>query len=279
MNILNVSEFLPFVQKYFGHIIVIKYGGAAMQNTVLQSKVIKNICLLHSLGLKVILVHGGGPFINEWLCKLNITPKFHKGIRVTDHDTMEIVEMVLAGQINKQLVSLFSQNFTQSIGLCGKDSNLIVASPLFDDPNNLVGQVQSININLLNLLLENRYIPVIASIGLGSNNKTYNINADTVAGSIAGSLKAHTLVLLTDTPGIMLDIKNPLTLLKSLDLERVQQLKNNSIISGGMIPKVECCVKALQAGVKSTHIIDGRVSDSLLYELFTSSRIGSQILL
>nr|QCI06343.1 acetylglutamate kinase [Dictyurus purpurascens] len=285
MNTVKINDFsllneiLPFIQKYFGNIIVIKYGGAAMQSSILQLKVIQNISLLHSLGLKIVLVHGGGPFINEWLNKLNITPKFNKGIRITDSATMEIVEMVLAGKVNKNLVSLFSQNNIQSIGLSGKDSNLITSSALFNDSNNLVGKIDSINTNLLSLLLNNNYIPVIASIGIGDKNKMYNINADTAAGYIAESLNAHTLILLTDTSGIMLDTQDSSTLLKNLNTESIRKLKDKSVISGGMIPKVDCCIKALKSGVKFAHIIDGRIPDSLLHELFTVTRIGSKIIL
>ena len=275
-----ISDFLPFLQNYSGCIFVIKYGGSAMKDEFLKSKVIEDISFLHFLGIKIILVHGGGPFINQWLSKLNIVPKFEKGIRITDHPTMEIVEMVLAGQVNKNLVSLLNKNKVFSIGLSGKDSNLLVASSLFNSSHNLVGKIDKVNSKILKILLNNNYIPVIASVASNSDNDhTYNINADTAAGSIAASLKADKLILLTDTQGIMHDIHDPSSLIKSLNINDVKKLQQDLVISGGMIPKVECCVKALKSNVKSTHIIDGKIQHSLLYELLTRDRIGSMITL
>jgi len=276
-DLFNLNDIFPWIKKYSKKILVIKYGGAAMKDEFLQSKVIKNICFLHSLGIKIILVHGGGPFINNWLHKLNIKPKFEKGIRVTDYETMEVVEMVLVGQINKKIVSLFNQNNTNSVGLSGKDSNLLVASSKFNDINNFVGKIDKINTEILYLLLNNKYIPVIASVASDINNQSYNINADTVAGEIAESLHAESLILLTDTSGIMLDINDPSTLIKDLNVFTLDKLKNESIINGGMIPKVDCCIKALKGGVKSTHIINGNLEDALLYELLTNNRVGSKI--
>ena len=282
-NNLNLNDFFsidsisPFLKKYTGSIVVIKYGGAAMKNEFLQSNVIQNICYLHSLGLKVVLVHGGGPFINNWLNKLDIVPKFEKGIRITDRDTMDIVEMVLAGKINKKLVSLFNQYNISSIGLSGKDANLLIASPLFIDSNNLVGKIDIVNNHILQLLLDHNYIPVISSIATSVNNETYNVNADNVASAIALSLKAESLILLTDTLGVMKDIHNPSTLIKNLNLFTINKLKNQSIISGGMIPKVDCCINALKGGVNSAHIISGNLENAILYELLTSNRIGSRI--
>nr|QCI04640.1 acetylglutamate kinase [Apoglossum ruscifolium] len=274
-----VSDILPFIKKYYGCTFVIKYGGSAMQDKSLQAKVIADICLLYFLGIKIILVHGGGPFINDWLFKLNIKPQFEQGIRITDQDTMQIVEMVLVGKVNKELVSLFNQNNVLSVGLSGKDANLIISSPLFANSNNLVGKIDSVNNQILEILLSNNYIPVISSVSSSLDNKTYNINADTVAGSIAASLKADKLILLTDTPGIMYDINDSSTLIKNLNISFVKKLREQLVISGGMIPKVECCIKALKSNVKSTHIIDGRVEHSLLYEVLTLDRIGSMIIL
>nr|QCI06005.1 acetylglutamate kinase [Delesseria sanguinea] len=275
----SLIDILPFIKQYSGCTFVIKYGGSAMQNVLLQSEVIKDICFLYSMGIKVVLVHGGGPFINNWLTKLDIKPKFKDGIRVTDSKTMEIVEMVLVGKVNKQLVSLFNQNNISSVGLSGKDSNLIVASSLFDSPDNLTGKIDTINIEILELLLNNNYLPVIASVAMGINHQTYNINADTAAGFIAQSLNANKLILLTDTPGILLDINDSSSLIKELTLDYVTQLRKNLIISGGMIPKVDCCIQALKSNVNSTHIIDGRIQNALLYEIFTEDRIGSMIIL
>lgn len=270
---------LPFIYKLRNKTIVIKYGGAAMKSNYLKQQVMKDIIFLSSFGIKIIVVHGGGPVINHWLKLLNIAPKFEQGIRVTDSSTMEIVEMVLAGKINKELVNLLNIDKNIAIGLSGKDANLLLASNMFDNVNNLVGKIISVNIDLLNLLLEKGYIPVIATIGSSSNLITYNINADTAAGTIAQSLKADKLVLLTDTPGILLDIEDMSSLQKQLNVGNIEELCKQEIISGGMIPKVECCINSLKNGVKAAHIIDGRIEHSLLLELLTLDRVGSQIVL
>nr|QCI09028.1 acetylglutamate kinase [Inkyuleea mariana] len=272
-----LSEILPFIKKLSGSIIVIKYGGAAMKNKHLKYNVIQDVLFLHSIGIKPILVHGGGPLINNWLKKINIEPKFENGIRITDLDTMEIVEMVLVGQVNKSLVHLFNQQNNCAVGLCGKDGNLIQASKLFPSSDNFVGKIDVVDPTIINLLLDSGYIPVVASTAGDNHNQTYNINADTAAGAIAKSLNAEKLVLLTDTPGIMLDMNNPKTLIKDLDIRQVNKLRYDKIISGGMIPKIECCIDVLKANVKSTHIIDGRIEHSLLLEILTADRIGSMI--
>lgn len=280
-SFLSYQDVSLFMQKYSGSIFVIKYGGAAMKNNDLRLKVIEDLVFLNSLGIKIVLVHGGGPFINDWLVKLNIKPKFENGIRLTDYHTMQIVEMVLSGQVNKELVSLLGQKNILSVGLSGKDSNLIIASSLFKSFDNFVGKVDKINNQLLNLLLDNNYIPVIASIASDFKNQTYNINADTIAGAIASSIKAEKLILLTDTPGVMLDINDSSTLVKTLTLRLVNELKDKKIIVGGMIPKIECCIDALitSSSISSAHIIDGRVEHALLYETLTLNRLGSMIVL
>lgn len=272
-----IEDIFPFLKSYIGKLFVIKYGGSVMCDVFLQSQVVMDISFLHFLGIKVVLVHGGGPFINNWLSKFNIKPKFENGFRVTDSVTMEVVEMVLSGKVNKQLVSLFNQNNVLSIGLSGKDANLVKSSSLFENSNNLVGRIDSIDNSFLKLLLDNNYLPIISSISSGLDNQTYNINADTFAGSIARSLSADKLILLTDTLGVMKNINVPSSLIKNLRLDDINNFKNQSVISGGMIPKVDCCVDALRGGVKSAHIIDGRIPHSLLYELFTSEGIGSKI--
>nr|QCI04012.1 acetylglutamate kinase [Antithamnionella ternifolia] len=275
----SLDQLSSLIDHLYGKIVVVKYGGAAMKDSNLKKKVIHNILLLHRLGIKVILIHGGGPMINHWLNKLNIEPKFENGIRVTDNETMEIVEMVLVGKVNKDLVNLCNKNKGIAIGLSGKDASLAIASKLFKDSQNLVGTIDCVNVSILNLLLDQGYIPIIASVASDINGLTYNINADTFAGNIAEALNAYKLVLITDTPGIMLDINDNSSLQRSLNINQVEQLFNKEIIYGGMIPKVECCIKALKNNVKSTHIIDGRVSHSLLIELLTSNRIGSEIIL
>nr|QCI07613.1 acetylglutamate kinase [Nitophyllum punctatum] len=276
---LLAHDILPFIREYSGSTFVIKYGGSVMKDNFLQSSVIKDICFLHSLGIKIILVHGGGPFINDWLNKLNISPQFRDGIRVTDRKTMEIVEMVLVGQVNKNLVSLFNQNNVLSIGLSGKDSKLIISSPLFSSPDNLVGKIDSINNSILKILLDNNYIPVIASVASDYEGNTHNINADTVAGSIAQSLSAEKLILLTDTLGVMSDLDDSSSLFKSLNVDLLKALKNQKVISGGMIPKVQCCLDAIKSNVNSAHIISGNIPNALLYETLTNHRVGSMITL
>lgn len=274
-----LSEALPFIQEFAGRIIVIKYGGSAMKNDKLKNKVINDLLFLFCIGIKPILVHGGGPVINSWLQRFNIESKFHNGIRVTDQQTMEIVEMVLVGKVNKDLVTLLNKTNSCAVGLSGKDGNLIKASSLFNSENNFVGKVNSVNTRILNLLLNEGYIPVIASVAADEEGQAYNINADTVAGAIATSLNAEKLILLTDTPGIMRNLDDKSTLLKHLNIAEAHTLKQKKIISGGMIPKVDCCINALQGNVKSAHIIDGRVEHALLLEIFTSEGIGSMLTL
>jgi len=273
------NDTLSIINKYIGSTFVIKYGGSAMQDFSLQSQVIKDLSLLYYLGINVVLVHGGGMFINQWLRKLNIKPSFENGIRITDSQTMDIVEMVLVGKVNKQLVSLFNQNSINSVGLSGQDASLVTASPMFDSSINLTGRVDSVNPKLLDLLLSNRFVPVIASVASDYHGNRYNINADTIASSIAVAIKAEKLVLLTDIPGVLLDLNDYSTLIKELNLESIKSLRSKNVISGGMVPKIQCCVDALNGNVKSAHIIDGRIRHSLLHELLTYDRVGSMIVL
>nr|WMP12340.1 Acetylglutamate kinase [Laurencia verruciformis] len=273
------NDTLSLINKYIGSTFVIKYGGSVMQDCSLQSQVIKDLSLLYYLGINIVLVHGGGMFINQWLRKLNIKPLFENGIRITDSPTMDIVEMVLIGKVNKQLVSLFNQNSINSVGLSGQDASLVTASPMFDSSINFTGRVDSVNPKLLDLLLSNRFVPVIASVASDYHGNRYNVNADTIASAIAVAIKAKKLVLLTDTPGVLLDLNDYSTLIKELDLGTVNSLKSNNVISGGMVPKIQCCVDALNGDVQSAHIIDGRIRHSLLHELLTYDRVGSMIVL
>lgn len=273
-----LSEALPFIQQFYGRTVVIKYGGAAMQNKELKNKVIEDILFLSYIGLKPVLVHGGGPDINKWLNRLNIESKFQNGIRVTNSATMEIVEMVLIGNVNQQLVALINKKKGKAIGLSGKDASLIKAEKLFEQVDNFVGKILYIDTEIINLLIDKGYIPVIASVASGLDGQSYNINADTVAGAIASDLQAEKLILLTDTPGIMTNINDINTLVKLLDLEKVNKLKHDKIISGGMIPKVDCCLEAIKKGVKSAHIIDGRIEHSILLEILTKEGIGSMFM-
>nr|ARW68375.1 acetylglutamate kinase [Chondria sp. (in: red algae)] len=272
-------DVLSLIRKYAGSTFVIKYGGSAMKDSDLQLQVIQDLSLLHSFGIKIVLVHGGGMFINSWLDKLNISPRFHNGVRVTDSQTMEIVEMVLIGKINKKLVTLINQNNLISVGLSGQDANLVVASSLFNTSDNLTGKVDCVNPNILNLLLANKFIPVIASVASDYEGNRYNINADTIASAIASSLHAEKLILLTDTPGVLLNVNDDSTLIKDLDLETINELKQNNTIVEGMIPKIQSCVDALSNNVQSAHIISGRIRHSLLREVLTDERIGSMITL
>nr|YP_009244588.1 acetylglutamate kinase [Agarophyton chilense]AMK96830.1 acetylglutamate kinase [Agarophyton chilense]ASP44724.1 acetylglutamate kinase [Agarophyton chilense]UAD84444.1 acetylglutamate kinase [Agarophyton chilense] len=275
-----LSDALPFVQRFYGRTLVVKYGGSAMKNVHLKYKIIEDILFLSYIGIKVVIVHGGGPMINHWLKQVNIEPKFFNGIRVTDKDTMELVEMVLVGKVNKDLVNLLNCSSNLGVGLSGKDANLVVASSFFpDQKDNYTGKVQQINIEIINLLLSSGYIPVVASVASDLNGQSYNINADSVAGAIAESLNAEKLILLTDTPGIMLDINDSSSLIKHLNIRQLQNLKSQKVILGGMIPKVDCCIKALRNNVSSAHIIDGSVEHALLLEVLTSGGIGSMLVL
>nr|ARW68782.1 acetylglutamate kinase [Palisada sp.] len=271
------NDTLSLIHKYTGSTFVIKYGGSAMQDTSLQSQVIQDLSFLHCLGINIILVHGGGMFIDQWLNKLNIKPVFQDGVRITDSQTMDVVEMVLVGRVNKKLVTLLNQNSINSVGLSGQDANLVIASSISDASSNLTGQVDSVNPQLLHLLLSNNFIPVVASVASDYRGNRYNINADTIASAIAVAVKADKLILLTDTPGLLLDLNDYSTLVKKLDLEKIRSLMSHNVISGGMIPKIQSCVDALIGDVKAAHIIDGRIKHSLLYELLTYDRVGSMI--
>ncbi len=272
-----LSEALPYIQKFANRTIVIKYGGAAMKDSTLKSGVIRDVVFLSSVGVRPVLVHGGGPEINNWLGKLSIEPQFKNGLRVTDAATMDVVEMVLVGRVNKNLVSLINQAGGSAVGLCGKDGNLITARPVGKEGIGFVGEVTSVDPRLIRSLVDNGYIPVISSVAADEAGQAYNINADTVAGEIAAALDAEKLILLTDTPGILEDYQDPATLLTSLDIRKARDLIEQGIVSGGMIPKVSCCVRSLAQGVKAAHILDGRIPHALLLEIFTNEGIGSMI--
>lgn len=272
-----LSEALPYIQKFANRTVVIKYGGAAMKNSDLKDKVIRDIIFLSCVGMRPVVVHGGGPEINTWLGKLNIEPQFKDGLRVTDAPTMDVVEMVLVGRVNKELVALINQAGGFAVGLCGKDGNLITARPMDNDDVGFVGEVANVNINLVESLVKNGYVPVISSVAADENGQAYNINADTVAGEIAAALGAEKLILLTDTPGILKDYHDPSTLYNRLTIQNARELIDDEIVSGGMIPKVNCCVRSLAQGVQAAHIIDGRIPHSILLEIFTDDGIGSMI--
>ncbi|MGL5076161.1 MAG: acetylglutamate kinase, partial [Waterburya sp.] len=270
-----LSEALPYIQKFTNRTIVIKYGGAAMKENILKTKVIRDIVFLACVGVRPVVVHGGGPEINSWLQKLNIEPLFRDGLRVTDAATMDVVEMVLAGRVNKDLVSLISRAGALAVGLCGKDGNLIQARPVDKEGVGFVGEVTNVETGLIESLVNSGYVPVISSVAADENGQAYNINADTVAGEIAAALQAEKLILLTDTPGILRDYHNPASLIKKLDIQKARNLIEEGIVSGGMIPKVTCCVRSLAQGVRAAHILDGRLPHSLLLEILTDEGIGS----
>ena len=272
-----LSEALPYIQRFADRTIVIKYGGAAMKDSSLKAKVITDVVFLASVGVRSVLVHGGGPEINSWLEKLNIEPQFKDGLRVTDAATMDVVEMVLAGRVNKDLVSLINRAGTLAVGLCGKDGNLIQARPVGKEGVGFVGEVCNINIGLIESLVNSGYVPVISSVAADENGQAYNINADTVAGEIAAALQAEKLILLTDTPGILYDYHDHSTLIHTFDIQKASELIDQGVVSGGMIPKVSCCVRSLAQGVKAAHILDGRLPHSLLLEILTDEGIGSMI--
>ena len=272
-----LSEALPYIQQFSGRTVVVKYGGAAMKDSTLKDKVIRDIVFLSCVGLRPVVVHGGGPEINTWLGKLGIEPQFKDGLRVTDAPTMDVVEMVLVGRVNKELVALINRAGGSAVGLCGKDGNLIRARPEGREGIGFVGEVSNIDVKLVESLVGSGYVPVISSVAADQNGQAYNINADTVAGELAAALGAEKLILLTDTSGILRDYKQPSTLIPRLDIQQARNLIDEGIVAGGMIPKVNCCVRSLAQGVQAAHIIDGRIPHALLLEIFTDEGIGSML--
>jgi len=272
-----LSEALPYIQQFSGKKIVVKYGGSIMEEEGLKTALFIDIALLSSVGVRPIIVHGGGPEINNWLERLNIPPKFEEGLRVTDLQTMEIVEMVLMGKINKQIVKGINKTGSSAIGLSGLDGNLIQTRQLGDGRHGLVGDITRINSEVLNPIIEKGYIPVISSVGASTDGISHNINADFVAGELAAAINAEKLILLTDTPGILKKAENKKSLLDQINLKEARNLINQNIVSKGMKPKTECCIRALAQGVKAAHIIDGRIEHALLLEIFTNSGIGTMI--
>lgn len=270
---------LPYIQHYNGKIIVVKYGGNAMISDELRETVINDIVLMKCIGFKPIVVHGGGPYISSFLDKLGEKSEFINGLRYTDKKTMEVVQMVLGGKVNKDLVTLIEKAGGKSIGLCGLDDSLIKAKKLESEVDlGYVGEVTSVNTEAITMALDAGYIPVIGSMAIGEDgNNLYNINADTCAAKIASALKAEKLILLTDVAGVLKDPKDPTSLLSVLRLHEIPKLTLQGVIKGGMIPKIQCCVESIRMGVERSHIIDGRVPHSLLLELFSNDGIGTMI--
>ena len=281
-----LSQALPYIRRYHGKTLVIKYGGNAMESEELKTGFARDIVLMKAVGINPVVVHGGGPQIGKVLEAMKIESRFVQGMRVTDSATMDVVEMVLGGKVNKEIVANIHRHGGKAVGLTGKDGGLIQARKLEMTALNpgtltpeiidvgMVGEVESVNPTVINALEESNFIPVIAPIGAGLNGETYNINADLVAGRIAGALKAEKLILLTDIEGVK-DKQGKL--ISTIDIRRVPDLINDGTISGGMIPKVNCCVEAVEEGVEKTHIIDGRMEHACLLEIFTDKGIGTAV--
>ncbi|MEG0314445.1 MAG: acetylglutamate kinase [Erysipelotrichaceae bacterium] len=267
---------LPYIQKYHDKVVVIKYGGNAMIDEDLKEAVMSDIVLLSIVGIKIVLVHGGGPDINSMLSKLNIESKFIDGLRYTDKETMEVVQMVLAGKVNKDLVSLLLKHQGNAVGLCGIDGNMIQAEKLQTKEDlGYVGNITKVNTDVIKHALDNGYIPVISTIGRDEEGNVYNINADIAASEIAASLGAENVLLLTDIRGLLKDKDDESTLISQVKVSEVPLLRNQGIISGGMIPKINCCVEAIRRGVGKAVIIDGRIPHAILIEILSDEGIGT----
>ncbi len=272
-----LSDALPYIQEYYDKVVVVKYGGNAMTNETLKQAVMSDIVLLSTIGIKIVLVHGGGPEINAMLKKTGKESRFVNGLRYTDDETVDIVQMVLCGKVNKDLVELLHMNNGKAMGLCGLDAHMIEAEQL-DPELGLVGEITHINPEVINTALENGYIPVISTVAAGKDGTVYNINADTAAARIAAEMGASNLILMTDIKGLLRDKDNDDTLIHTVGVSEVPYLKKQGIISGGMIPKIDCCVEAVRRGVKKTNIIDGRIPHSILIELLTNEGAGTMII-
>ncbi len=272
-----LTEALPYIKKFNGKVIVIKYGGNAMINEHLKEQVMEDIALLWLIGVKVVLVHGGGPEISEMMDKLGKKPEFIDGLRVTDKETVDIVQMVLAGKVNKSLVTLLQSKGGHAVGLSGIDGGLIEAD-FKDERLGYVGKITKVRPQPINDLLEKNYIPVVSTVASDRNGNVYNINGDTAAAFIAGALGAERLIMMTDIAGILRDKNDPKTLIPHITVEEARELYAKGIITGGMIPKVDCCIEALRRGVQNVVIMDGRVPHSILMELLTDEGAGTMVM-
>ena len=272
-----LTQALPYIKKYYNKIIVVKYGGNAMINDGLKDAVMGDIVLLSLIGIKVVLVHGGGPEITEMLSRVGKKTEFVDGLRVTDRETVDIVQMVLAGKINKNLVNLIENKGGKAIGLCGIDGHMIKAEQL-DERLGYVGEITEVNVTPILDVIEKGYIPVISTVGCDDEGNSYNINADTAAARIAGQLGAESLISMTDIEGILRDKNDPSTLISKIYVSEAPQLMREGVISGGMIPKVNCCIEAIRRGVNRVFIIDGRIPHSILIETLTDEGIGTMFL-
>lgn len=281
-------EALPYIKKFYGKTVVIKYGGNAMINCQLKQAVLTDAVLMKYVGMHPVIVHGGGPDITGMLRRLGKKSEFVGGLRVTDEETMEIVEMVLVGKINKEIVSMINSIGGRAVGLSGKDADLLVARKKYGRVTGengeekkvdigRVGEIERVNPEIINTVIREGYIPVVAPVAVGEGGESYNVNADSAAGALAEALRADKLIILTDVEGILEDKNDPNSLISTIKVDQVPELIKKGIIDGGMIPKVECCVSAVKNGVKSTHILDGRVPHSILLEVFTDKGIGTMV--
>lgn len=271
-----LSDALPYIQQYAGKTVVVKYGGNAMTNAALKQAVMSDIVLLSLVGIRIVLVHGGGPEINAMLERVGKESRFVNGLRYTDRETMDIVQMVLCGKVNKDLVDLLHLHKGKAVGLCGLDGHLIEAKQK-DESLGLVGEITAVNPRIINDVLDSGYIPVISTVASGADGNVYNINADTAAARIAAEVKAANLILMTDIVGLLEDKDDENTLIYSVGVSEVPYLKKQGIVSGGMIPKIDCCVEAVRRGVPKANIIDGRIPHSILIELLTNEGAGTMI--
>ena len=274
-----LTEALPYIKEFSGITVVIKYGGAALINEEIKSTVIKDIALMKYVGFKPVLVHGGGKDINKALEKIGKKPEFKDGLRVTDEETMDVVQQVLAGKLNKDLATELCMHGINAVGICGKDANFMQVRKAM--PNGLdlglVGEVTEVNTGLVRTLLDNDFVPVISSIGVDENGTAYNVNADYAAVAVAGALNAEKLVFITDVAGIMEDVNDPDSVISVAHVDEVKGMIDSGVISGGMIPKVQCCIAGVEAGVGNVHILDGRIPQCLILEIFTKRGCGTLI--
>jgi len=271
-----LTQALPYIKGYNGKILVVKYGGNAMINQTLKEQVMEDIVLLHLIGVKVVLVHGGGPEISDMMAKLGKKPEFVNGLRVTDKETVDIVQMVLAGKINKSLVNYLEMKGGKAMGISGMDGRLIEAK-MKDEKLGYVGEITKINIDAVHDLLRNDYIPVISTVGCDDEGNVYNINGDTAAARIAGALGAERLIMMTDIAGLLKDKDDPSTLIPEITISEANKLMAEGVVQGGMIPKVKCCIDAIGHGVKNVVIMDGRIPHSILMEILTDEGAGTMV--
>lgn len=274
-----LTEALPYIKEFNGITVVIKYGGSALINEVVKDTLIKDIALMKYVGFKPVVVHGGGKDINKMLEKLGKESEFKNGLRVTDSETMDVVQMMLAGKLNKELATALCLQGINAVGICGKDSGTLKVKKLMPNGDDIgyVGEITEVDTTLIRTLIENDFVPVISPIGVDENGMSYNINADYAAVAVAGALNAEKLEFVTDVAGILKDVEDPSSVISVIHVDEVRKMIETGIISGGMIPKVECCIKGVEAGVPNVHILDGRIEHCLLLETFTKKGIGTLI--